>query len=160
MSEPGKFPVSLSVADVPRRQKASNYPAPFAARVATREKRPLGDRFGLTNFGVNHTRLPPGAISALRHAHATQDEFIYILEGSPTLVTDAGRTPLKAGDCAGFRRGSGDAHCLINESDGDVVYLEVGDRSPGDAVVYPDDDLRADWVEGGWRFAHKDGTPY
>ena len=60
----------------------------------------------------------------------------------------------------GFRRGSGDAHCLINESDRDVVYLEVGDRSPGDAVVYPDDDLRADWVEGGWRFAHKDGTPY
>ena len=160
MSEPANFPVSLSAADVPPRQKASNYPARFAARVATREKRPLGDRFGLTNFGVNHTRLPPGAISALRHAHAAQDEFVYRLAGTPTLGTDAGRTPLKAGDCAGFRKGTGDAHCLINESDSDVVYLEVGDRSPGDVIAYPDDDLRADWVEGGWRFAHKDGTPY
>lgn len=159
-SESVAFPVALSAADAPLRKKPSNYPAPFAARVAGREKRALGDLFGLTNFGVNLTRLPPGALSALRHAHATQDEFVYILEGTPTLVTDAGRTRLKAGDCAGFRRGSGDAHCLINESDSDVVYLEVGDRSPGDAVVYPDDDLRADWVEGRWRFAHKDGTPY
>ena len=160
MSEPGKFPVSLSVADVPRRQKASNYPAPFAARVATREKRPLGDRFGLTNFGVNHTRLPPGAISALRHAHATQDEFIYVLEGSPTLVTDAGRTPLTPGSCAGFKAGTGDAHHLVNETAADVVYLEIGDRTPGDEGTYPDDDLEAVMIDGRWRFAHKDGTPY
>lgn len=138
----------------------SLYPEPFAARVAGREKRALGDAFGLTNFGVNLTRLAPGASSALRHTHAVQDEFVYILEGRPTLVTDAGRTRLVPGMCAGFKAGTGDAHCLLNETGEDVVYLEVGDRLPGDAVTYPDDDLAARMVDGAWRFTHRDGTPY
>jgi uncharacterized cupin superfamily protein len=128
--------------------------------MALREKRVLGDRFGLENFGVNLTRIAPGGESALRHAHATQEEFVYVLQGHPTLVTDAGRTQLSPGMCAGFRAGNGDAHCLRNDGDTDVVYLEVGDRSAGDAVAYPDDDLRADFVDGAWRFAHVDGTPY
>ncbi len=153
-------PVAVVAAEVPPRTKPSNYPDVFAARVAGREKRILGDRFGLTNFGVNHTRLAPGAMSALRHAHATQDEFIYVLEGNPTLRTDAGPTVLAPGMCAGFRAGSGDAHQLVNETDRDVVYLEVGDRTPGDAVVYPDDDLQAVYVDGRWVFLRKDGTPY
>jgi uncharacterized cupin superfamily protein len=129
--------------------------------MAGREKRPLGDLFGLTHFGVNLTRLAPGAASALRHAHTRQDEFVYILEGEPTLVTDAGETVLRPGMCAGFKAGSGDAHCLVNRSERDVVYLEIGDRSDGDAVTYPDDDLAAVLgPDGKWRFVHKDGTPY
>ena len=153
-------PVALIAADAPPRAKASNYPEPFASRVAGRTKRPLGDLFGLTNFGVNLTRLAPGAVSALRHAHTKQDEFVYILEGRPTLVTDAGRTSLKPGMCAGFKAGTGDAHHLVNETAEDVVYLEIGDRTPGDGATYPEDDLAVRLVEGKWRFTRKDGTPY
>lgn len=153
-------PVALLAAEAEPRNKPSNYPEPFAARMNGRLKRPLGDVFGLSNFGVNLTRLAPGAVSALRHAHSVQDEFIYVLEGRPTLLTDAGDTELMPGMCAGFRAGSGDGHQLINRTSEDVLYLEVGDRSPGDTVSYPDDDLQAILVEGKWRFAHKDGTPY
>jgi uncharacterized cupin superfamily protein len=153
-------PAALVAADAAPRVKPSNYPPPIAVRVAGRVKRPLGDLFGLTNFGVNLTRLAPGAISALRHAHTKQDEFVYILEGRPTLVTDAGRMALEPGMCAGFKGGSGDAHHLVNETGGDVVYLEIGDRIPGDSATYPDDDLAAVAVDGQWRYAHKDGTPY
>ncbi len=114
----------------------------------------------MQNFGVNLTELAPGAMSALRHHHHTQDEFIYILEGTPTLITDGGETLLGPGMCAGFTAGNGDGHQLINRSMAVVRYLEVGDRSAGDVVVYPDNDLRADWVEVQWQFSHKDGTPY
>ncbi|NGY06881.1 cupin domain-containing protein [Solimonas terrae] len=152
--------VALPALDAPVRSKPSNYPEPFASRMGGREKRPLGDLFGLCNFGVNLTRLSAGAVSALRHAHSAQDEFLYILQGHPVLVSDAGRTPLAPGMCAGFRAGSGDAHQLINETDGDVLYLEVGDRSTGDQVFYPDDDLEAQRHDGSWRFVHKDGRPY
>jgi uncharacterized cupin superfamily protein len=154
-------PVALAAADVPPRQARSNYPPEFAARLGDRIKRPLGDAFGLTVFGVNLTTLPPGAMSALRHAHTGQDEFVYILEGTPTLVTDAGETLLKPGMCAGFKCGTGDAHHLVNRGTADVVYLEVGDRTPGDAVRYPDDDIVAVKTAGGTRkFTRKDGTPY
>ncbi|MCV0439678.1 MAG: cupin domain-containing protein [Hydrogenophaga sp.] len=125
-----------------------------------RQKHPLGDLFGLTNFGVNLVRMAPGAVSALRHAHSRQDEFVYILQGHPTLHTDAGHTPLAPGDCAGFAAGSGDGHRLINETSQEVVYLEVGDRTAGDTASYPDDDLQALQLGGQWRFSHKDGTPY
>jgi len=156
-----KKPPALKALDVPPRTRRSNYPEPFASRMAGREKRPLGDAFGLANFGVNLTRLAPGAISALRHAHSRQDEFVYVLEGEPTLITDAGETPLSRGMCAGFKAGSGDAHHLANRTGSDVLYLEVGDRSAGDAGVYPDDDLQAVLdADGKWRFTHKDGTPY
>jgi uncharacterized cupin superfamily protein len=160
MSDDASRPVALLAADAPARLKSSNYPEPFFSRMAKRDKRPLGDLFGLMNFGVNLTRLAPGGSSALRHAHTGQDEFVYILEGRPTLVTDAGRTALKAGMCAGFKAGTGDAHHLVNESDEDVVYLEIGDRTRGDSVTYPDDDLAAGFVDGKWRMVHKDGTPY
>ncbi|MBX3663302.1 MAG: cupin domain-containing protein [Burkholderiales bacterium] len=154
-------PVAIFAAEAPPKAKQSSYPAPFAERVAGRLKRPLGDLFGLKNFGVNLTRLAPGAVSALRHAHSTQDEFIYILEGSPVLVTDSGETPLEPGMCAGFRAGSGDAHQLVNRGAGEVLYLEIGDRSVGDRVVYPDDDLQAALdASGQWVFMHKDGRRY
>lgn len=153
-------PTALLAAEVPARTKPSVYPEPFASRMAGREKRVLGDLFGLANFGVNLTRLAPDASSALRHAHAKQDEFIYILEGRPTLHTDEGRRTLAPGMCAGFKAGTGNGHRLINETSEVVVYLEVGDRSAGDEVVYPDDDLKATLVDGQWRFCHKDDTPY
>ena len=153
-------PITLSAAEAPLRTKASSYPEPFASMMKGREKRPLGDLFGLNNFGVNLTRLPPKAMSALRHAHSKQDEFVYVLEGHPTLITDAGETRLAPGMCAGFKAGTGDGHHLVNQSDEDVVYLEVGDRLPGDTGSYPDDDLQAAMVDGKWRFTRKDGTPY
>ena len=153
-------PIAINAADAPLRTKPSNYPELFAARMTGREKRPLGDLFGLSSFGVNLTRLAPGAMSALRHAHTRQDEFIYILQGHPTLCTDAGRTPLAPGMCAGFKAGTGNGHHLINETADDVVYLEAGDRTPGDEGSYPDDDLKASMVNGKWQFVHKDGRPY
>jgi uncharacterized cupin superfamily protein len=140
--------------------RKTNYPAPFAARMEGREKRPLGDAFGLTNFGVNLTRLSPGGESSLRHAHSRQDEFVYILSGHPTLITDAGEVRLEPGMCAGFRAGTGNGHHLINRTAADVLYLEIGDRTPGDAGSYPDDDLSAVLTPDGWRFAHKDGSLY
>ena len=153
-------PVAIIAAEAPVRAKPTNYPEPFASRMAGREKRPLGDLFGLTNFGVNLTRLAPNAVSALRHAHTRQDEFIYILRGRPTLHTDEGRTELSPGMCAGFKAGTGNGHHLVNETSEDVLYLEIGDRTPGDGGSYPDDDLQAMMIDGKWRFAHKDGTPY
>ena len=153
-------PTAIVATDAAPRSKPSNYPEPFASRMGGREKRALGDVFGLSNFGVNLTRLAPKAQSALRHAHSRQDEFVYILQGHPTLLTDAGATPLSAGMCAGFKAGSGNGHQLVNETAEDVVYLEVGDRTPGDEGFYPDDDLKALMVDGKWQFVHKDGSPY
>lgn len=144
----------------PRAVRPSSYPEPFAGRMRGREKRPLGDVFGLKNFGVNLTRLAPGAQSALKHRHSRQDEFVFILEGEPTLVLDDDETVLRPGMCAGFPA-AGAAHCLINRTDRDVVYLEIGDRSAGDAASYPNDDLVAELgPDGRWTFSHKDGRPY
>ena len=154
------FPSAVHAAEVPARAKRTNYPEPFASRMAGREKRVLGDLFGLQNFGVNLTRLAPGGQSSLRHAHSRQDEFVYILEGFPTLHSDAGRVRLAPGMCAGFKAGTGDGHHLINETADDVVYLEVGDRTPGDEASYPDDDLAMARADGKWRYVHKDGAPY
>jgi uncharacterized cupin superfamily protein len=157
----GHVPTAIVALTAAPRKKQTNYPEPFASRVAGREKRPLGDVFGLSAFGANLTRLMPGAISALRHAHSKQDEFVYILEGRPLLRTDHGDTQLAPGMCAGFRAGSGDAHHLINGTSEDVLYLEIGDRTPGDSATYPDDDIAALLdPEGRWRFTRKDGTPY
>ncbi len=159
MSDPGT-PIAIEAAAAPLRARPSNYPEPFASRMAGREKRPLGDLFGLAAFGVNLTRLRPGAQSALRHRHSRQEEFFYVLEGEPTLVTDAREEILRPGMCAGFRAG-GLAHHLVNRSGRDVVYLEVGDRVSGDEGTYPDDDIQAVMgPDGKWRFAHKDGRPY
>ena len=157
-------PVSIVASEAPPRAKPTSPPFPpeMVARVATgRDKRPLGDLFGLSNFGVNLTRLAPGGQSALRHAHGKQDEFVYILEGEATLVTDSGETLLKPGMCAGFKAGTGDAHHLVNRTKKDVMFLEVGDRNAGDSVSYPDDDVVAVFgSDGKWKYSRKDGTPY
>ncbi len=151
--------IATVAADVAPRFLVTNYPEPFACRVAGREKRVLGDLFALTRFGVNLTRLAPRAVSALLHAHSQQDEFVFILRGRPVLHTGSVRVQLGPGMCAGFKAG-GEAHHLINETEQLVEYLEIGDRSPGDSCVYPEDDLAAQLVAGAWRFTHKDGTPY
>ena len=157
MADPDS-PTAILAAGAPPRARATGYPAGLAARVDGRVKRPLGDLFGLSVFGVNLTRLAPGAWSALHHRHATQDEFIYVLEGAPTLVTDAGETQLAPGMCAGFVAG-GSPHHVENRTGADVVILEVGDRVPGDSVFYPDDDLAAEMgPDGKWRYTRKDGT--
>lgn len=153
-------PVTVIVTEVAPRQKKSIYPEPFASQMNGREKRVLGDLFGLVNFGVNLTKLLPNAKSALRHAHSKQDEFIYILCGHPVLITDAGETQLSPGMCAGFKAGTGNAHQLVNRTSEEVNYLEIGDRSSGDSVIYPDDDLQASLVEKQWQFSHKGGSPY
>ena len=138
----------------------SDYPEPFKAAVAGRERRGLGDALGLKNFGVNLTRLPPGNASSQRHCHSRQDEFVYIVEGEVVLVTDAGEQVLSAGMVAGFPAGTGDGHHLINRSDRDALYIEVGDRGAGDEVDYPDIDMLRRPVDGEPRFVHRDGTPY
>jgi len=154
------IPVAILASRAAPRTKPTNYPEPFASQMAGREKRPLGDLFGLHRFGVNLARLAPGARSALHHRHSRQDEFIYVLEGEPTLVHDAGDVLLSPGMCAGFPAG-GASHHLENRSRGDVVYLEVGDRPKGDQVSYPRDDLQAVLgVDGQWRFTRKDGSGY
>ena len=137
-------PVALVAIDAPERTKPSTYPEPFASQMQGREKRPLGDLFGLTNFGVNLTQLAPGAVSSRRHAHTTKDELIYILEGHPTLHTDEGRSRLSPCMCAGFKAGTGNGHRL----------LEMGGRSPGDAVIDPGDDTKAVLVDGKWFFSN------
>src|SRR4029077_11833854 len=140
--EPGVKSIAIEAAAAPTRAKPSNYPEPFFSRMSRREKRPLGDLFGRKNFGVNLTTLHPGGESALLHRHSKQDEFIYILQGQPTLVTDAGEISLRPGMCGGFPA-AGLAHQLVNRTALDVLYLEIGDRTAGDQGVYPVDDLQA-----------------
>jgi uncharacterized cupin superfamily protein len=153
-------PIAVRAAEIAPRTKPSNYPEPFFSRMLKREKRQLGDVFGLKTFGVNLTRLAPGGESALLHRHSKQDEFIYILEGRPTLVTDQGEMELSPGMCAGFPA-QGIAHQLVNRTKEDVLVLEVGDRTPGDEGSYPRDDLQAALgADGKWVFTHKDGRPY
>jgi uncharacterized cupin superfamily protein len=160
MSASDKKPIAVLAASVPPKAKLSNYPEPFFSRMAGREKRALGDYFGVKTFGVNLTRLKPGGESALLHRHSKQDEFVYILEGEPTLVTDDGEVMLCPGMCAGFPA-AGVAHQLVNRTERDVVYLEMGDRTPGDTGIYPADDLAARQdANGAWVFTRKDGTPY
>jgi len=154
------MPLAVDSSAVPPRTKPSSYPEPFFSRMLNREKRALGDPFGLKNFGVNLTRLFPGGESALLHRHSKQDEFIYILQGEPTLVTDAGEIALRPGMCGGFPA-AGLAHQLVNRTALDVLYLEIGDRTAGDEGFYPVDDLQASLdAAGKWVFARKDGTPY
>jgi uncharacterized cupin superfamily protein len=138
----------------------SIYPEPFKPVSAGREKQALGNLAGLTQFGVNLTRLKPGAASALRHWHVEEDEFIYVLEGEATLITDAGEQVLGPGIAAGFPAGKADGHHLVNNTGADVLYLEIGSRHPAEEAHYPDVDLQMRRVDGEIRFFHKDGTPY
>lgn len=136
--------------------KGSLLPEPFRNTATNRIKRALGDAAGLTDFGVNLVRLPPGEWSSQRHWHSHSDEFVYVLQGRLTLVTDAGRETLNAGDCAAFPKAAADGHAFVNTSVADALYLEIGSRHHGDVTEYPDIDLRFD----GHRYTRKDGQPY
>jgi uncharacterized cupin superfamily protein len=133
------------------------YPKPFRALVAGRIRRRLGDAVGLSHFGVNLTTLEPGAASSARHWHALEDEFIYVLEGEVTLVTEAGEKLMRPGMAAGFPAGEANGHQLINRSERPVTFIEVGDRRPGEEVRYPDIDLHMRWAMA---LTRKDGRPY
>lgn len=147
----------IDLATVPER-KGSGYPQPFDAPCADRVRQRLGDAGGLTDFGVNLMRLPPGGWSSQRHWHSHEDEFVYLLEGELVLIEDGGETVLRAGDSAAFPKGSGDGHHMVNRSDTTAVYLEVGSRSPADLTTCSDVDMMSANADG--RFVRKDGTPY
>jgi uncharacterized cupin superfamily protein len=136
------------------------YPSPYDRVVAGRERKRLGNAVGLDQFGVNLTTLKPGAASALRHWHEQEDEFIYVLQGEVALVENDSETVLQAGDAAGFKANSRNGHHLINKSDRDAVYLEVGTRSKHERVEYPDADLTVVRDQTGMRYTHKNGEPY
>jgi uncharacterized cupin superfamily protein len=137
----------------------TGYPPPYDAQCAGRRRWKLGDAAGLTQFGVNLLRLPPGQWSSQRHWHAIEDEFVMVLSGEVVMVTDDGEEVMRAGDCAGFKAGDPNGHHLQNRSDAEAVLLEVGTRSTGgDAGVYPDIDLALS--AGAGSYQHKDGTPY
>jgi uncharacterized cupin superfamily protein len=149
--------IDISKAEV---RKTNAYPAQFKQPCEGREKTILGDLAGLTQFGVNRTKLPPGVASSLRHWHEQEDEFIYVLEGELTLVEDGGEKLLKAGDAAGWKAGVADGHMLVNKSTRDAVYLEIGTRVPRERAHYPDYDLLYTRDENGIRVTHRDGKPY
>ena len=134
------------------------YPPPFDEPCRSRQRTRLGDVAGLTQFGVNLLRLPPGAWSSQRHWHTTEDEFVYVVSGEVTLVTDAGAEVLRAGDCAGFKANDSNGHCLQNRSGRDATVLEVGTRDPASNISYYNDiDMMAQQATG---YTHRDGTPY
>ena len=149
----------INVANATVRTK-STYPDPWRAITEGREKAALGDVVGLTQFGVNLTRLKPGAASALRHWHEAEDEFVYVLEGEITLIEDSGATVLRPGDAAGFKAGVVTGYHLVNRSQRDAVYLEVGTRAKRERAHYPDVDLVYDRDESGFRFSRRSGEPY
>src|SRR5450631_4328745 len=141
-------------------ESSTGYPEPYRAAVAGRSRQRLGNVVGLDQFGVNLTRLKPGAQSAQRHWHTAEDEFVYVLEGTLVLCEDDGETVLKAGDAAGFKAGVANGHCLVNRSSQDAVYLEIGTRAAREQVDYPDVDLRVRKDENGLSYTHKSGEPY
>ncbi len=147
----------IDVSEVAER-RGSDYPAPFAAAAGARIRQALGNAGGLRDFGVNLTRMPPGAWSSQRHWHTDEDEFIYVLSGALVLVTDAGTQQLSPGDCAAFPKNQADGHHLINRGTQMAVYLEIGSRSDQDRCHYPDIDLQWDSATGA--YTHQDGLPY
>jgi uncharacterized cupin superfamily protein len=143
------------------RGSGSRYPPPYDGPCQGRSWLRLGDAAGLTQFGVNLVRLPPGAWSSQRHSHSHEDEFAWVLEGELVMITDAGEQVMRPGDCAGFKAGGGEAHQFINRGDKDALVLVAGSRNDEDRAEYPDIDLLRPGRSAGARdYCHKDGTPY
>ena len=148
----------IDIARIPA-QRIASYPKEFAHVIDGREKRKIGDAVGLTQFGVNITRIKAGSASALRHWHEQEDEFIYMLEGELVLQENDSETVLRSGDAAGFKAGSGIAHCLVNRTARDALYLEVGTRAASERVHYPDVDFMMERDATGRRYFRKSGEP-
>ncbi len=146
-------------ADTAPVQRGTDYPEAFAGNIVERTKWALGDAFALTGFGVNLVRLPAGEISSHRHWHSNEDELVYVLQGELTLITDGGEQTIGAGMTVGFPAGIEDGHQLVNRSNADAVYLEVGERKANDVCAYPDIDLRFIKKDNQEFFTNKDGTP-
>lgn len=138
----------------------TGYPAPLDRVVTGRERKRLGNAAGLDQFGVNLTTLRPGAASALRHWHEKEDELVYVLEGELVLIEDEGETVLKPGDAAGFKANNPNGHHLVNKTDRNAVYLEIGTRSKHERAHYSDVDMMVVRDDSGMRYTHKDGKPY
>ncbi|KQY98262.1 hypothetical protein ASD45_20160 [Pseudolabrys sp. Root1462] len=150
----------IDVSKLESRKGSPNYPPEFQPVCAGRHKTPLGNAAGITQFGVNLTRLEPGAATSVRHWHENEDEFVFILMGECVLIEDVGETILKPGDAAGFKAGVPNAHTIVNRSQGDVVLIEVGTRAPIERAHYPGEDLRFERDGKTLRVLHRDGTPY
>jgi uncharacterized cupin superfamily protein len=149
----------IDVANV-KIESSTGYPAPYRQAVQGRSRQRLGNVIGLDQFGVNLTRLKPGAQSSQRHWHESEDEFVYVLEGELVLCEDGGETVLKPGDAAAWKAGVPNGHCLINRSGRDAIYLEIGSRMPRDRCEYPDIDMLVRKDESGLRYTHRSGEPY
>ncbi|HEV2363548.1 MAG TPA: cupin domain-containing protein [Caulobacteraceae bacterium] len=148
----------IDVAATPEKS-GSSYPAPLDAPCAATSWKVLARSHGLTHFGVNLSRLPPGAWSSQRHWHSHEDEFIWVVEGELVLITDAGEETMRAGDCAAFKAGDPDGHHFVNRSNRDALILEIGNAdAERDVCDYPDIDMVAGPGELGYR--HRDGRPY
>jgi uncharacterized cupin superfamily protein len=143
-----------------REINTTGYPPPFDAITDGRFRKRLGDAGGLTQFGVNLCRLAPGAGSSQRHWHEEADELVFMLEGEAVLIEDEGETVLKPGDAATFKAGLANGHHIVNRSDRDALFLEIGTRSPEGRAEYPDVDMLVVTENGVSRYLHKDGTPY
>ncbi|MFN3655748.1 MAG: cupin domain-containing protein [Pseudolabrys sp.] len=139
---------------------ATNYPAPFHKAVEGRGRRRLARAAGLTQFGVNLCTLKPGAASSQRHWHENEDEFVYVLEGEVVLCEDGGETVLKPGEAAAWKAGVANGHCLVNRTDRDAVFLEVGSRAPTERATYSDIDMMVVRDDAGFRYSRKNGEPY
>jgi uncharacterized cupin superfamily protein len=150
LKKPALDPQSLEA------RTGSGYPEPYRSRVVPREKRALGNALGLTKIGINHTTLPPGKESSMRHWHTHEEEFIFVLSGAVVLITDGGEQVLAAGMCCGFPLGTADGHHLVNRGSEPAVYLEVSNRDPLDGADYPDVDL----LYRGGKFTRKDGSAF
>ncbi|WP_342362979.1 cupin domain-containing protein [Terrarubrum flagellatum] len=150
-----KIDVATLVANV-----GTFYPPPYDEPCVSRERTKLGDPAGLTQFGVNLLRLPPGAWSSQRHWQTESDEFVYVLSGEVTLVTDDGEEILRPGDAAGFKAGDPNGHCLQNRTQFDAFCIEVGTRIPGDGAIYPDIDMISPAQGKPAMYVKRDGTPY
>ena len=146
----------IDIKSVPE-HKGSTYPSPFGKPCHDRVRQALGDAGGLSDFGINLLRLPPGAWSSQRHWHSAEDEFVFVVSGEVVLVSDTGETTLHAGECAAFPKGAADGHKLVNRAKAAALVLEVGSRSGDDVCTYSDIDAMVSDRTG---FTHKDGTPY
>ncbi|WP_456619634.1 MULTISPECIES: cupin domain-containing protein [unclassified Bradyrhizobium] len=160
MTPPSRLTLPAFDPDDVSESNFTSYPAVHRAANQMRYNRRLGDHAGLTNFGVNLTRIIPGGQSSFRHAHSRQDEFVFVLEGEVVLETNGGAQVLTAGMCAGFPAGSGDAHRFVNRTARDARLLVIGDRTPDDAISYPDVDMHAVLgPDGVYKFTTKAGEP-
>ena len=135
---------------------ATGYPPRYAGEVQERWYRRLGPASGLSQFGVSHVTLKPGAWSSQRHWHEGEDEFVVMLTGQAFLVDDEGEHVMNPGDCASFPAGETNGHVLQNRGPSDCLFIAIGRPSETDCQ-YPDIDMHLVPRQG---FRRKDGSEF